>query len=243
LVGNCTNRKTGGVEGPGLGGPRARHLHQGREAPTHHGEAKGEHRGGAAQSSHPAVVVGAQRGRGALCKRLASPPTVGACGIGERLVGDPGNAPSTGPATAPNCRCKPPHSPLAFSASSGVRGRGFRANPTVPGDILRQEDWMDGNDGSGPGSIWPCGINACLPCVACLCWLGLCIHDIVITNIVWYMAYKREVEGGSYIAHWACNTVILLPQCGHYRWGGARGTDVICDWLSCYHSFTHSQKR
>jgi len=26
------------------------------------------------------------------------------------------------------------------------------------------------------------------------------LHDIVITNIVWCMAYQREFEGGSYIA-------------------------------------------
>jgi len=26
------------------------------------------------------------------------------------------------------------------------------------------------------------------------------LHDIVITNRVWCMAYQREVEGGSYIA-------------------------------------------
>jgi len=26
------------------------------------------------------------------------------------------------------------------------------------------------------------------------------LHDIVITNIIWSIAYTREVEGGSYIA-------------------------------------------
>ena len=29
---------------------------------------------------------------------------------------------------------------------------------------------------------------------------GWPLHDIVVTNIVWFMTYKKEVEGGSYIA-------------------------------------------
>jgi len=26
------------------------------------------------------------------------------------------------------------------------------------------------------------------------------LHDIVITNIVWWVAYKREIDGGAHIA-------------------------------------------
>jgi len=41
--------------------------------------------------------------------------------------------------------------------------------------------------------------SACLRSSWALAWP---VHDIVITitNIVWCMAYQREVEGGSYIA-------------------------------------------
>jgi len=36
------------------------------------------------------------------------------------------------------------------------------------------------------------------------------LQDIVITNIVWCMAYTREVEGGSYIAQYSCNSIATL---------------------------------
>jgi len=39
------------------------------------------------------------------------------------------------------------------------------------------------------------------------------LHDNVITNIAWCMAYKREVEEGSYLAQKSW-------QCGPYRLGG-----------------------
>jgi len=35
-------------------------------------------------------------------------------------------------------------------------------------------------------------------------------HDIVIANIVWCMAYNREVEGGSCIAHRSCNSIATV---------------------------------
>ena len=46
----------------------------------------------------------------------------------------------------------------------------------------------------------------------------ICIHtyppswplqDIAITNIVWWMAYKRGVAGGAYIAQWSCNSIAI----------------------------------
>ena len=36
------------------------------------------------------------------------------------------------------------------------------------------------------------------------------LHDIIITNIIWCMSYKREVEGGLYIARWLCNSIATV---------------------------------
>jgi len=36
------------------------------------------------------------------------------------------------------------------------------------------------------------------------------LHNIVITSIAWCMAYKREVEGGSYLAQKSCNTIATV---------------------------------
>ena len=38
----------------------------------------------------------------------------------------------------------------------------------------------------------------------CIYWL---LHDIVITTIVWCMAYKRRVERGSFTARQLCNSI------------------------------------
>jgi len=35
------------------------------------------------------------------------------------------------------------------------------------------------------------------------------LHGIAITNVVWCMAYKRGVGGGSYIAQWSCNRIAI----------------------------------
>ena len=39
------------------------------------------------------------------------------------------------------------------------------------------------------------------------CWP---LHEIVITNIVWCLACKRDVEGGSYLAQKSCNTIATV---------------------------------
>jgi len=36
------------------------------------------------------------------------------------------------------------------------------------------------------------------------------LHDIVITNIVWCIGYKRKVEEGSYIAHQSCDSIATV---------------------------------
>jgi len=41
---------------------------------------------------------------------------------------------------------------------------------------------------------------------------GWPLHEIVITNIIWCMAYKREVEGGGRIL--LNSRAIVLQQCG-----------------------------
>jgi len=35
------------------------------------------------------------------------------------------------------------------------------------------------------------------------------LHDIVIANIVWCIAYKGGIGGGAYIAKWACKLIVL----------------------------------
>ena len=42
-----------------------------------------------------------------------------------------------------------------------------------------------------------------------LCLTPWPLHDIVITNNVWAMSYKRGVGGGAYIAQWACNSIAI----------------------------------
>jgi len=36
------------------------------------------------------------------------------------------------------------------------------------------------------------------------------LQDIVITNIVWCMAYRREAWGGSFIAQYSCNSTATV---------------------------------
>jgi len=36
------------------------------------------------------------------------------------------------------------------------------------------------------------------------------LHDIAITNIVWWMAFQREVGGWSYIAQQSCNSIAIV---------------------------------
>ena len=35
------------------------------------------------------------------------------------------------------------------------------------------------------------------------------LHDIAITNIVWYMAYTGRDGGRAYIARWSCDSIII----------------------------------
>ena len=35
------------------------------------------------------------------------------------------------------------------------------------------------------------------------------LHDIAITNIVWFTAYKRGVGKRAYIAQWPCNSIAI----------------------------------
>ena len=35
------------------------------------------------------------------------------------------------------------------------------------------------------------------------------LHDIAITNIVWFTAYKRGVGKRAYIAQWSCNSIVI----------------------------------
>jgi len=42
-------------------------------------------------------------------------------------------------------------------------------------------------------------------------WIKSCpLHDIAITNIVWYMAYKRGFGRGAYIAQWSCSSFAIV---------------------------------
>ena len=35
------------------------------------------------------------------------------------------------------------------------------------------------------------------------------LHEIAITDIVWYVAHAGEVGGGAYIAQWPCNSIAI----------------------------------
>ena len=35
------------------------------------------------------------------------------------------------------------------------------------------------------------------------------LHEVVIANIAWDMAYKRGVTAGAYIAQWSCNSIAI----------------------------------
>jgi len=53
---------------------------------------------------------------------------------------------------------------------------------------------------------------------------GWPLHDIAITNIVWFAAYKRGVGKRAYIAQWSCNSIAIgwALQVG---WGDTRMVD------------------
>jgi len=51
------------------------------------------------------------------------------------------------------------------------------------------------------------------------------LHDIVITNIVWCLAYQREVEGGRILSN---SRAIVLQQCGPCRRVGRMKGRLTC---------------
>ena len=60
---------------------------------------------------------------------------------------------------------------------------------------------------------------------ACLvCRSSQPLHDIAITNIVWCMAYKKDVGRRAYIAQWSCNS-IAIGQALQVRGGNKRMID------------------
>ena len=59
------------------------------------------------------------------------------------------------------------------------------------------------------------------PCMYHINWP---LHNIAITNIVWYIAYKRKSEEARTLHS---SRAILLQQCEPYRWEGQQNDD----WL------------